>query len=134
MATEACKCCGPYGKRVLMAFFEAGIGNVKLRKPAYEKSVEWTPCSCDRGEPRLSALAPGWNGWCTCNPETTFLAALEAAIRAGHGTWSEEDYCGQLFVAVRAVAASAGLCCKARDLVLDLPKRPLKKAKSSVFA
>lgn len=162
----SCKCCGPYGRRVLVAFFEAGVTNVKLRRPTVASKVDpgggagpaaagggspepddacsvgretdkfsWAPCTCEHGEPRLSAIAASWNGWCTCDPDSTFLAALEAAVRAGHGTWSEEDYTSQIFVAVRSVAASAGLCTRERDLVcLDVPKRPLKRSKTTVVA
>ena len=56
------------------------------------------PCTCARGDPRLSALAPKLY-WCICEPDKCLLAAFEAAVRS-QGTWP--DY-GLVCVKIRSL-------------------------------
>ena len=48
-------------------------------------------CVCIAGDPRLSAIRDAL-AWCTCDPATTFLAALELAIKANTTPFTLESY------------------------------------------
>ena len=89
--------------------FDLGLTNIKLRRSDGGNET-LGPCTCLEGEPRLSALGASFKSWCTCDPNAVMLAALEAAVRAGRGSWTEEAYCNGVYVAVRAILAAAAIC------------------------